>query len=159
MSKEEQPSEESIHHFLDYTWKDIHHSRLQNWTCITVVTVFHIGILKILEFNFSKNIIDPLFLKLLLIAGALYCLVGYLIVMKHQFQLWGRLKWIRKAQHKLSLSTFIDSEYEKPTTTKGKIKVFFRKYFWTAGSLMGLFFFLLLIIDLICAVFYNKIFI
>lgn len=149
-----QPTDESTRHYIEYTWKDIHHSRLQNWTAITVVTAFHIGILKIIEFYMNDQPRIDLFI-LMLTFGALFCLVGFLITRKHQNQLYKGLKSIRMAQIQLGTNSFRNdrskSEQKKLDNEKS-LKSLLKKNFWTAGAFLSYYFLLLLILDIICII-------
>jgi hypothetical protein len=141
------PSEESIRHFIDCTWKDIHHSRLQNWTGITVVTAFHVGMLKIFEFSLNRQIYHFDIKLVLLIFGALFCLIGFLITKIHQNQLYNKLNWIKEAEEELNTIVFLKNVNNEKY--KNIIPKFIRRNFLTAGSLMGYFFLLLMILDIL----------
>lgn len=99
----DEPTPQTLYHFIEYTWKDIHHSRLQNWTGITIVTAFHIGILKATEFLFNKQLFNMSIKINLFIFGAFFCLIGFLITYKHQKQMYKRLKWNKNAETMLNI--------------------------------------------------------
>jgi hypothetical protein len=188
-------SEESTRHFIDYTWKDIHHSRLQNWTGITVVTAFHIGILKIIDLLRVNNHLMCIN-RILLGFGAAFCLIGFLITRIHQQQLYKKLDWIINAEKSLKTIRFVNDtekntkllklnklknkivelevkmnkiekieKKKKLEETIKKLKAkkkkieeketnntkpsFLKRNFWTAGALMGYFYLLLMILDIL----------
>lgn len=135
------PSQESLLKFIEYTWKDIHFARTQNWTSITVVSAFHIGIFKIVEYFLNKGIFTIQIKISALLFAAIFALLGYLITRKHQTQLYKRLSWIYRAEEKLNL----DLLKERKQDNKKK-KSFLRG----VGTLMGYFFLFLMFFDIIC---------
>jgi hypothetical protein len=144
---------ESIYSFLEYTWKDIHHSRLQNWTGITIVTTFHIGILKLTEYFLDNKAFNETLKITLFTFGSLFCLIGFLITRVHQKQLYKKLGWIKAAEEKLGLNLF---KNESPIEKKNEDKLlrksfkFLKRNLFTAGSLMSYFYLLLMIFDILC---------
>lgn len=135
------PSQESLLKFIEYTWKDIHFARTQNWTSITVVSAFHIGVFKIVEYSLDKGIFSIQIKISALLFAAIFALFGFLITRKHQTQLYKRLGWIYHAEKELRL----DSIKEKKQDDKKK-KSFVRG----VGTLMGYFFLFLMLFDIIC---------
>jgi hypothetical protein len=149
--KEDQdPSPESLYKFLDYTWKDIHHSRLQNWTGITVVSAFHFGIFKSIEYLLNKNLFSQNIKITMFIFGALFCLLGFLITRKHQSQLYDKLDWIRESEKKLKIDKINYNSNKVSNHELKGIRNFFRCNFWTVGAFLSYFYLLLLILDILC---------
>ena len=152
-----EPSQETLKHYIDYTWKDIHHSRLQNWTGITVVTAFHIGIFKVVEFLYENSFLNTKSKIVIFSFGALFCAIGYLITFLHQKQMYERLGRIKRAEQMLGTETLkhkLEKQNNEPqqenSSFAGKMKKFLKRNFCTVGALMGYFFFLLLILDILC---------
>ena len=144
-------SDESARNFIDYTFRDIHHSRLQNWTGITVVTAFHFGILKISEYLMNNNKYSCEIKFILFSSGALFCLIGFMITRVHQRQLYEKLQSIKNAEVTLDTYKFrIEIEKKTESRKKSKLLKYIRKNFLTAGSLIGYFYILLMILDLLC---------
>jgi len=159
--QENKPDAMSSRHFIDYIYKDIHHSRLQNWTGITVVTAFHVGIFKIVQF-LIENDFNAFNYKLLLILGALSCWIGFFIAQIHQTQMNKKLKSIKEAEKYLKTNVFFSHKTKnggqeaecnlKNASRWNKIKAclkeFWKRYFKGAGSLMSFFYLLLFVADL-----------
>lgn len=139
-----EPSETVLLKFIELTWQDMHQSRMQNWTCITVVTVFHVGIFKIVEFLSDKNILFHNSQIYLFIFGALFSLIGFLITIRHQFVLYEHLNWVHTAHIKLKLEDIVKQGSEIDMTKKR-----YKKALFSVGILMSFFYLLLLFFDVL----------
>ena len=120
---------------------------MQNWTGITVVTAFHVGMLKIIEYSLTNQIFYFDIKLVILIFGASFYLIGFLITKTHQYQLYNILGWIKEAEKELNTINFLNND--KKEKNENSVLKFLKKNFWTAGSLMGYFYLLLMILDIL----------
>jgi len=103
VSKE--PSPEDYRLLIEREWADIHHSRVQEWTALGVVTGAHIGILQLIRllhqantaFSFSTIAIIGSF------TAALFAIFGVLMTCRHRHLMKIKLGWIYTAEEHLGL--------------------------------------------------------
>lgn len=98
-------SDESYRFICDNSWKDIHHSRNQDWTALGVVFAVHIGIFKM--FGYLKDELDKNFQSEYYIIGGLIgmliCGFGYMISKRHKNLMTKKLSWIKEAEKRIGL--------------------------------------------------------
>jgi hypothetical protein len=124
---------------------------MQSWTSMTVVTTFHVGALLVTAYLLDNNMLSCVVRTMIFFAAFLFAALGFLITLKHQEQLYVRLKWIDMAESRLGTDSLKPSVFVRAGNgRKGQIRYFFLRTFWTVGSLMSLFYAVLMIIDVLC---------
>ena len=101
----EQP-EDNYRFIIEDAWRDIHHSRNQDWTALGVVFAAHFGILKFVEFLNRKIPSSQIDNDLYIIGGAIgfvLAFIGALVAFRHRSLLKLKMKWITSAEIKLGL--------------------------------------------------------
>jgi hypothetical protein len=99
-------NEENLRFFIGSEWKDIHHSRIQEWSALGIIAAAHIGLIQILKI--IGDIPDTRLLILYLIPfftllALLFCLLGIIMVCRHRTLMTIKLNWIYEAEYKLGL--------------------------------------------------------
>lgn len=172
------PNFDDYKFFIDNEWKDIHHSRIQEWSALGVIAGIHIGIIQLIKFvNVSFS---PVSLQILVIigffCGILFSILGGLITLRHRRLMWIKLNWIFEAEDHLGLikdeenlkgiiprdakmkkNSFLSKElYKKEESNpdkKNQGKSFWNKLMWprliSTSWLILAFYFLLIVFDLV----------
>lgn len=96
---------ETYRGFINRGWSDIHHSRLQEWSALGIVTGIHLGIVHLLKFI---NGLSPSFpFENTAVFGCASCIVfsvlGALLTCRHRRLMRVKLSWIYQAEEKLGL--------------------------------------------------------
>jgi len=96
---------EALIALIENEWRDIHHSRLQEWSALGVVTGVHIALTQIpkllVDTHFKVN--PHVFAVTGLIASALFAVVGMLLTFRHRRLMQIKLNWIYEAEANLGL--------------------------------------------------------
>ena len=99
------PTREDYRFLIDAEWKDIHHSRMQEWTALGIVAGAQVGIITLL--NSLKAPVAGVSLATLVlfttITGILFSLIGVFLTMRHRQLMIIKIGWILKAETKLGL--------------------------------------------------------
>lgn len=99
-------NDENYRFFIESEWKDIHHSRIQEWSALGIIAAVHVGLLQLLklfnETDIGKDIIYFL-IPLCCIIALVFSLLGILMVCRHRRLMWIKLNWIYEAEDKLKL--------------------------------------------------------
>jgi len=97
---------ENYRFFIETEWKDIHHSRIQEWSALGLIAAIHIGLIQLLklinETDFGKNQLDFL-TPIFCIIALVFSILGILMVCRHRRLMWIKLNWIFEAEEKLGL--------------------------------------------------------
>jgi hypothetical protein len=92
---------------IEIQWKDIHHSRIQEWSALGIISAAHIGLIQFLkfisEYSVSKNIMSFL-IPVTCIIAVIFSVLGVLMVCRHRNLMTVKLKWISQAEEKLGLT-------------------------------------------------------
>lgn len=98
-------SENTLSSFVDQQWADLHHSRIQEWTALGVVTGAHIGLLQLafLLVRINLDIPLPLVVALGSTIAALFSLFGALMTCRHRRLMQIKIQWIQEAEKQLGL--------------------------------------------------------
>ena len=90
---------------IEDSWRDIHHSRNQDWTALGVVFGAHVGIFKFLEYYMSKPSPSNVDLFYILggIAGIVLSVIGALIAYRHRSLMKLKMEWITASEKKLGI--------------------------------------------------------
>ena len=102
---------------IDTEWKDIHHSRIQEWSALGVIAAIHIGLIQLLQFIKASYNAQGLVYSLVpffCIISIGFCILGILMTCRHRRLMWIKLNWIFDAEEKLHL-------IKTPKNTKGII--------------------------------------
>ncbi len=96
---------ESYRLLLERQWADLHHSRIQEWSALGVVTGVHLGVLHLLDMISESSFAVPF--PTVVVTGALiallFALVGFLMTMRHRQLMFVKLTWIYAAECELRL--------------------------------------------------------
>jgi hypothetical protein len=91
---------------IEDCWKDVHHSRNQDWTALGVVFGAHLGIFNLLEYlkvKISSLHIESIYYIIGSISGIALSLIGALIAYRHRSLMKLKMQWITAAEIKLGL--------------------------------------------------------
>jgi len=103
--KKKEIEPETYREFLSLEWSDIHHSRLQEWSALGVVTGVHLGIVQLLKFIKGLSLSLPF--QNVAIFGCISCIVfsvlGVLLTCRHRRLMRIKLGWIYQAEKELGL--------------------------------------------------------
>lgn len=90
---------------IEREWADIHHSRIQEWTALGVVTGVHLGLMQLVKIvkESSVSISTPKLIIFACIIGALFSILGALMTCRHRQLMKVKLGWIYKAEKHLKL--------------------------------------------------------
>ena len=115
---------------IETEWKDIHHSRIQEWSALGIIAATHIGLIQLLRFV-SDLEISGISVKILIsifcLIAILFAFIGILMVCRHRRLMWIKLNWIYEAEEKLGLIKTDDNK--NGIIPKGyKMKKYSNKY-------------------------------
>lgn len=103
--KKTEVESETYRKFIELEWRDIHHSRVQEWSALGVVTGVHLGIVHLLRL--IHDLKPPLPIEFIAVCGCFFCIVfsvlGMLLTCRHQRLMKIKLSWIYQAEKKLHL--------------------------------------------------------
>lgn len=91
---------------IETEWKDIHHSRIQEWSALGIIAAIHLGLIQLLKFiaDFQTSSLLNIILTLIFcIIAILFAVIGVLMVCRHRRLMWIKLNWIYEAEEKLEL--------------------------------------------------------
>lgn len=99
------PERADYREFLEREWTDLHHSRVQEWTALGVVTGAHLGLLQLVLLVRDFSLPVSLFL---IVAGAaalgiLFATLGILMTLRHRRLMAIKIRWIYRAEDALGL--------------------------------------------------------
>lgn len=99
------PSEDSYRALMQNEWADIHHSRIQEWSALGVVTGAHIALTPLLRLLGEAGVPTPT--SIMAVIGCLFALafttIGALVTCRHRRLMYIKLNWIYDAETKLRL--------------------------------------------------------
>ena len=99
------PTPEDYRLLIEREWADLHHSRIQEWTALGVVTGAHIGLIQLVKFATDASVNVELS-TLAVLAGLLaviFCVLGALMTCRHRQLMRVKLGWIYQAENHLGL--------------------------------------------------------
>jgi hypothetical protein len=96
---------ENYRFIVDSTWKDIHHSRNQDWTSLGVVFGAHIGIFQLINYFTDKISSQSVGIYYVLggLVGIILSVIGALIAYRHRDLSKIKIDWIREAEDRIGL--------------------------------------------------------
>ena len=98
------PTEDSYRLLIEREWADVHHSRIQEWSALGVITGAHIGLIQLLKITKEEPTFSlPIAALIGCILGFLFVCIGILITCRHRYLMWVKLSWIYDAEDKLCL--------------------------------------------------------
>jgi hypothetical protein len=98
--------DENYRFFIENEWKDIHHSRIQEWSALGLIAAIHIGLvqlLKLLNETNSYEIQIDFLIPICCFIALIFSSFGVLMVCRHRRLMWIKLNWIFEAEEKLGL--------------------------------------------------------
>jgi hypothetical protein len=102
----EQTMNENYKLLIETEWKDVHHSRIQEWSALGVIAAAHIGLIQLLNFIHSlikTGNLYPYLVFVCCLIALLFCVIGILMTCRHRRLMWIKLNWIFEAEEKLRL--------------------------------------------------------
>jgi hypothetical protein len=99
------PKAEDYRMLIENAWKDLHHSRLQEWSSLGVVTGVHLVAIQIVRYSEELRVLIPS-RNLPAIAFAisiLFALIGAAITCRHRKIMSTKMNWIWDSEIKLGL--------------------------------------------------------
>lgn len=150
------PSYDSYRMLVEREWADLHHSRVQEWTALGVVTAAHVGILQLLTLTRNAALSMP-FSTLVLLGGLLagvFAVLGLLVTMRHRCLMAKKLGWIWTAEELLGLIKTPDNPRGVvPTEAKMKPPIQWKELgiprFLSTSWLIACFYLLFLTLDVL----------
>jgi len=99
------PKAEDYRMLVENSWKDLHHSRLQEWSSLGVVTGVHLVAIQIVRYSDKiRDLIPGIYLLSIAFAiGILFALIGAAITCRHRKIMSTKMNWILDAESKLGL--------------------------------------------------------
>ena len=91
---------------LEAEWKDLHHSRVQEWSALGVVTGAHLALTQIPKFLKDADVMLPVLPAAIVgcLIGIGFAVIGALITCRHRRLMQIKLEWIFGAESRLGLS-------------------------------------------------------
>lgn len=99
----ENSTTESLIMFIEREWADMHHSRLQEWTALGVVTGAHLGLIQFLKYLKDVKLDSLFIIEFLCLVGIIFAVIGALITCRHRAIMHKKFNWIYKAEEQLGL--------------------------------------------------------
>ena len=100
-----QPTREDYRLIIERQWADIHHSRIQEWTALGVITGIHLGIIQIPKL--AHGVVLPFLFSVLCYSAFIICIaftiLGSILTCRHRRLMEIKLSWIFQAEDKLGL--------------------------------------------------------
>ena len=161
------PDKDDYRMLIENEWKDLHHSRIQEWSALGAITAAHFGIITFLDyvrgFDLSKSNLLAIAWTALLVAIFL-AVLGGLLTMRHRRLMVIKFDWIYNAEFQLGLiktkenpEGVIPENQLDHKTQKGWRGLLFPRLLSTSG-LMILFYAGLIILDILILVVFSRIF-
>jgi hypothetical protein len=128
LKKEFDPKREDYRMVISDAWKDMHHSRVQEWSSLGVVSAMHVAIIQLLNFisknntGGNQNLTSYSYIIFFAgIIGIFFALIGIGLTYRHRKILITKLNWITIAQYKLGLMIDITKTFSDSVNEKGVI--------------------------------------
>lgn len=115
----EKPSREDYRLVISDAWKDIHHSRVQEWSSLGVVVAIHVAIIQLMNFLNNNPHNFNIAMVLAGVIGLIFAIIGIGITNRHRILMIEKLNWIIVAEYKLGL--LIDFDQSKTLNKYGVI--------------------------------------
>lgn len=99
------PTPETYRAFIENEWRDVHHSRIQEWSALGVVVGAQFAIFQAVKI--LREVVPELSVQTSIVAGGilagLFACFGGLITLRHRRLMRVKLNWIFQAEEKLGL--------------------------------------------------------
>ena len=97
---------------IETEWKDIHHSRIQEWSALGIIAGTHLGLFQLMKFiaDIQSNWLTFISSVILCIIAILFAVIGILMVCRHRRLMWIKLNWIYEAEEKLGLIKTVENQ-------------------------------------------------
>ena len=119
------PTPDDYRLIVEREWADLHHSRIQEWTALGVVTGAHLGLIQLVKLakEASISISTPNLVVFASIIGALFSILGALMTCRHRQLMKVKLGWIYEAEVHLGLIKTPGNENEGIIPEAAKMKI------------------------------------
>ena len=157
------PNPEDYRLIVEREWADLHHSRIQEWTALGVVTGAHLGLIQLVKLAKEASIIisTPTLVIFASIIGALFSILGALMTCRHRQLMKIKLGWIYEAEEHLGLIKTPGNEKQGIIPEDSKMKatlewksLSFPRIFSTSGIILC-FYITLLLIDVFALIAFS----
>ena len=159
----DKPEKEDYRMLIENEWKDLHHSRMQEWSALAAITAAHVGIISLL--NYAKGLVEGGGFSLIAWAATfvavMLAVLGCLLTMRHRRLMVIKFDWIYNAELKLGLikteenpDGIIPLAQLDKKTQRGWKGLLFPRLLSTSG-LMFLFYLGLIIVDILMLAVYS----
>jgi hypothetical protein len=139
------PSPEDYRLLVEREWADLHHSRMQEWTALGVVTGGHVGLMQLakmaIEASTSMGTVTIIICAATI--GAIFAILGALMTCRHRQLMKVKLGWIYTAEEHLGLIKTKNNEDEgiipedaKMSTTVRWRRLALPRLFSTSGIIL-----------------------
>lgn len=104
-SQSARPEPSDYRLLIEREWADLHHSRVQEWSALGVVTGAHVAIVGSLNYAADADLLVSMGAlgAASAIAGLFFAVVGALMTCRHRRLMQTKLNWISAAERKLGL--------------------------------------------------------
>ena len=118
------PNPDAYRLLVERQWADLHHSRIQEWTALGVVTGAHLGLIQLVKLIKEAAVIIniPTLVIFTSIIGALFSILGALMTCRHRQLMKVKLGWIYEAEEHLGLIKTQGNEEEGIIPDNAKMK-------------------------------------
>jgi hypothetical protein len=157
------PTKDDYRLIVECEWADLHHSRIQEWTALGVVTGAHLGLIQLVKLAKEVSILvsTPTLVILATIIGALFSILGAIMTCRHRQLMKVKLGWIYEAEEHLGLIKTPGNEKEGIIPEDAKMKaplewksLSFPRILSTSGIILW-FYITLLIIDILALIAFS----
>jgi hypothetical protein len=121
LRKEFDPGPDDYRMVMDHAWRDIHHSKLQEWSSFGVITATHVGIAQLLNLFKSNPGSMSVVIVIAALIGIVFAVIGTGITHRHRKLVVTKMSWITMAQYKLGLMIDISHQFSDEVNDKGVI--------------------------------------
>ena len=102
-----QPKRKDLRLLIKTTWADVHHSRIQEWSALGVVTGSHFGLFSLMRFlhelSQKGGIAFATTLPWVSLLGVAFCVLGALFTFRVRELITLQMGWIRDCEERLGL--------------------------------------------------------
>ena len=153
--------------FIEQAWKDIHHSRVQEWSALGLVITLHYSIITITMILINKkqyNITSMEYIVLSApIVNIIYAIIGILITMKHRTIMNRKIAAIKHAECKIGLIKSKDNMYDiiNPIENMRAEKIILNAFtipgYKSVSGLLVMAYSMLIILDILCILYLTRV--
>lgn len=153
------PSEEAYRTLMQNEWADLHHSRVQEWSALGVVTGAHLALTQIPKIlgDIALPMAPSVIMAIACLFGLVFAIVGGLVTCRHRRLMYIKLNWIYEAEDKLGLiKNQLNPSGVVPEIAQMRPAKQWKGLMWprllSTSGLILLFYFLFCLIDIACII-------